>query len=177
MAPFKKFKETIFYWRQIFEKEHNDTVHGLVKMIMNKFYLGNMLKDLIEEPSSKTEYWMSTEYDEIVLRFWKLQKVEYVVEIKLGWRFRMKNRYKNTMRVRLGSSVLSNCKRSMKNFVYEIDGFKTIIVYYTDTCCLFFEKIIGMSHMKLILSEMVCVKVGTIFKLVVFLIYCFSHLK
>ena len=44
------------------------------------------------------------------------------------------------MPVPLGSFVLNNSKGFMKNFIREIDGFRTNNVYYTDTESLYIEK-------------------------------------
>ena len=47
---------------------------------------------------------------------------------------------KNTMPAHIGSFILRNTKRLMKIFISEIDGFKTINVYYSDTDSLYIEK-------------------------------------
>ena len=48
---------------------------------------------------------------------------------------------KNTMPADLGSFILSKCKEKLKDFIDEVDGFKTTKVFYTDTVCLNTEKI------------------------------------
>ena len=45
------------------------------------------------------------------------------------------------MPLHLGAFVLSNSKRIMNNFIYDINGFYTNDLYYTDTATLYIGKI------------------------------------
>ena len=52
--------------------------------------------------------------------------------------------FKNTLPAHLGAFILSNSKRSLNNFIREMNGFYNNVIYYTDCDSLFIEKKIGM---------------------------------
>ena len=112
----------------------------LVKLLMNSLYGENIRKDINEKYSCKSEHWMSTQYDENVLDYWKLLNGEYIVKLKEDDGLDSEIDIKNTMPSHLGSFILSNSKRIMNNFIRVIDGFKTNNIYYTDTDSLYIER-------------------------------------
>ena len=119
----------------------------LVKLLMNSLYGENIRKDINEKYCCKSEHWMTTQYDENVLDYWKLPNGEYIVKLKEDDGLDSEIDIKNTMPSHLGSFILSNSKRIMNNFIRVIDGFKTNNIYYTDTDSLYIEKkILGCSR-------------------------------
>ena len=103
----------------------------LVKLLMNGLY-ESIRKDITEEYKCKSEYCMGTEYDEIVLDYWRLPNRDYIVLLKQDVRLESETDLKNTMPACLATFILSNSKRNNNNFLLEIDGFKKNNVYYSD---------------------------------------------
>ena len=73
--------EKVFASRQTYEVEGNDLLQGLVKLIMNSLYEVQIRIDINE--SYKCKSWMKTEYDEIVLDYWKLPNGSNIVKMKI----------------------------------------------------------------------------------------------
>ena len=138
--PFRKVIEKLFALRQQYKDEHNDLMHGLDKLIMNRLYGLQIRKDLDQSYKCKTQYWMETEYDENVLDFWKLPNGNYIVKLKKDDGLEEDNDVKNTLPSHLGDFILSNSKRIMNNFIREINGFYNNSIYYGDTDSLYIEK-------------------------------------
>ena len=57
-------------------------MQGLVILIMNTLYGVQIRRDLDEFYNCKSQHWMETEYDEIVLDYWKLPNGNYIVKLK-----------------------------------------------------------------------------------------------
>ena len=108
-------------------------MQGLVKLIMNSLYGVQIRKDVNESYYCKSETWMKTEFDEIVLEYWRLPKGNYIVKMKKDDRLDDHCDIKNTLPAVLGAFILSNSKRIMDNFIREINGFYKNNIYYT--CC------------------------------------------
>ena len=49
---------------------------------MNSLYGENIRKDITEKYSCKSEHWMTTQYDENVLDYWKLANSQLYSKIK-----------------------------------------------------------------------------------------------
>ena len=77
ISPFRKVIETLFASRQKHKDEGNDLMQDLVKLIMNILYGVQVPKDIDQFYKFKSEHWMQTEYDEIVLDYWKSQNGNY----------------------------------------------------------------------------------------------------
>ena len=75
-----------------------------------------MRKDIAENYSWKSEYWMSTEYDDWVLQYCRLPNKWYMVKMKQDEAGKSESDLKNTMPTHLGSFIVSDTKRVMNNF-------------------------------------------------------------
>ena len=77
--------------------------------------------------------------DGSVFDYWQLTiRNHFVKKKRVGGKYDDYD-VKNTLPSHLGSFILSNSKRTMNNFVREINGFHNINVYYTDTDSLYIE--------------------------------------
>ena len=56
-----------FNSRLKYKVEHDGVMQFLVKLLMNSLYGAQIRKDIEAEFCCKSEYWMSTEYDERVI--------------------------------------------------------------------------------------------------------------
>ena len=115
-------------------------MQGLVKLLMNILYVIQIRRDIDQSYKCKSQHWMETEYDDNVLDFWRLPNANYIVKLKKYDGLDGDNDVKNTLPSLLGAFILSNSKRSMNNFVREINGFYNISIYYRDTDTLYIEK-------------------------------------
>ena len=138
--PIRKIIEKLFASRQKYKDEKNDLMQGLVKLIMNSLYGVQIRKDINELYSCKSETWMKTEFDEIVLDYWKLPNGNYIVKMKKDDGLDDDCDIKNTLPAVLGAFILANSRRIMNKFVREINGFYESNIYYTDTDSLYIEK-------------------------------------
>ena len=109
---------------------------------MKSLYGEQIRKDIEESYHCKSELRMTSEYDERVLDYQKINYGNYIVKMKDDIGLQDEVKKVNTMRLHLG--VLSNSKRIMNNFLHAIDGFYSNDVYYTDTDSLYIEKNIGI---------------------------------
>ena len=82
---------------------------------------------------------MMSEYDEHVKDYWKVSGIKYIVKMIDDAGLEDEVEKLNTMPLHLGAFVLSNSKRSLKNFIHAILVFYTKDVYYTDTNSLYIE--------------------------------------
>ena len=122
------------------QKQHNDIMQRLVKLHFKAFFNENIRKAFIEEQCSKSEFWMSTEYDETILEYWKLANGKYMFKLQQNEGLDCGTDLKNTKPTHLDSFISSNKKRYMKDFVGEILDFGTNNVNYTDTDSLHIEE-------------------------------------
>ena len=81
-SPFKKIIEKVFALGKKCTDKGNDLKQRLVKLIMNSIYGVQIRKDINEIYKSKSESWMSTEYDDNVLHCRKLPNGKYIVKFK-----------------------------------------------------------------------------------------------
>ena len=140
ISPFRKVIEKFFALRQKYKDEHNDLLQGLVKLIMNSLYGVQIRKDIDQSCKCKSQHWMETEYDEIVLDYWKLPNGNYIVKLKKDDGLEGDNDVKNTLPCHLGAFILSNSKRIMNIFIREINGFYINSIYCGDTDSLSIEQ-------------------------------------
>ena len=148
VSPFRKVIEKLIALRQKYKDEKNDSMQGLVKLIMNSLYGVQIRRDINESYYCKSENWMKTEFDENVLDYWKLPNENYIVKMKKDDGLDHDCDIKNTLPAVLGAFNLSNSKRIMNNFIREINGFYNNSIYYGDTDSLYIEKNIGMYWIK-----------------------------
>ena len=80
-----------------------------------------------------------TEYDERVEDYWKISGISYIVKMIDDAGLEDEVKKINTMPLHLGAFVLSNSKRTMKNFIHANNEFYTNDVFYTDTDSLYIE--------------------------------------
>ena len=141
ISPFRKVIEKLFALRQKYKDEHNNLMQELVKLIMNSLYGAQFRRDNLELYCCKSEHWMQTEYDENVLDYWRLPDGNYIVKMKKDDGLDDNDcDIKNTLPAQLGSFILGNSKRIMKNFIRDMNGFYNNNIYYTDTDSLYIEK-------------------------------------
>ena len=107
---------------------------------MDSLYGVQIRKDNNESYCCKSEHWIQTEYDEIVLDYWSLPNGNYIVELKNDDGLEGNNDVKTTLASQLGAFILSNTKRIMNKFIKELNGFYKNNIYYTDTDSLYIEK-------------------------------------
>ena len=136
----EKFWKTIFASRQKYEEDHNDMMHGLVKLILKRFYGAQTRKDVNKSFCCKSEHWMETKYDENVLDYWKLPNGNYFVKIKMTTDSMIIIVILNSLPAHLGSFTLSNSKRFMIISIREINGFYNKNINYSDCDSLYVEK-------------------------------------
>ena len=78
--PFGKFIEELFALRQKYKDECNDLMQNLVELNLNSLYGDQFRKDFNESYKCKSEHWMKTEYDDIVLEYWNLPNGNCIVK-------------------------------------------------------------------------------------------------
>ena len=140
ISPFRKVIEKLSAIRKKYGDQKNDLMQGLVKLIMNSLYGVQIRKDIKQSYYCKSETWMKTEFDEIVLDYWKLSKGIYIVKMKKDDGLDDDCDIKNTPPAVLGAFILSNSKRIKNNFIREINEFYNSSIYYGDTESLYIEK-------------------------------------
>ena len=72
----------MFAFRQKYQDEHNDLMQRLVKLIMNSLRGVQIRKDIDQSYKCKSQHWMETENDDIVLDYWRLPNGNFMVELK-----------------------------------------------------------------------------------------------
>ena len=112
----------------------------LVKLIMNSLKRVQIRKDITESNKCKSQHWIETEYDDCVLDSWKFPSRNYIVKMKNDDGLDGDNDIKNALPFHLGALIFSNSKRTMNNFIGEINKFHNHAIMYTDTDSLYIEK-------------------------------------
>ena len=74
--------ENLFASRLKYKDERNELVQGLVKLISNSLYGIQIRKEIYQSFICKSEHWMQTEYDDIVLDYWRLPNGNYILKIR-----------------------------------------------------------------------------------------------
>ena len=115
-------------------------MQGIIKLIMNSYYGVQIRTDIIELYKCKSEYWMKTEYDNIVLDYWRLPNGKIIVKSKNDDGLDGDNDVKDTLPSHLGAFILSNIKRVLNDFIRKIIDFYNNSVFYGDTDILHIEK-------------------------------------
>ena len=139
ISPFKKVIDKLFELRQNYKEENNEVMQLLIKLIMSSLYGEFLRKDILESYQCKSEMWMTTEYDERILDYQKINHGNYIVKMKVDEGLQDEVKKANTLPLQLAVFILSNSKRIMNNFLHAIDGVYTNDVYYTDTDSLYIE--------------------------------------
>ena len=68
-SKLRKVFEKLFIVRQKNKNEVNDIMLKLVKVLLNSLYVEDIRKDITKESKCKSEYWISTEYDERIFHY------------------------------------------------------------------------------------------------------------
>ena len=123
ISPFREVIEKLFALRQKYTDEKNYLMKGLVKLIMNSLYGVQICRDITESYYCKSETWMKTEFDEVVLDYWKLPNGNYIVKMKKDDGLDDECNIKNALPAVLGSFILDNSRRIVNKFIREINGF------------------------------------------------------
>ena len=74
--------ENLFASRLKYKDERNELVQGLVKLISNSLYGIQIRKEIYQSFICKSEHWMQTEYNDIVLDYWRLPNGNYILKIR-----------------------------------------------------------------------------------------------
>ena len=119
ISLYRKAIEKLFSSRQKFKDEKNDLMQGLVALIINSLYGIQIRKDINESYYCKSETWMKTEFDENVLDDWKLPNENCIVNMRKDDGLDDDCDIRNTLPTLLEAFILSNSKRTMKNFIGE----------------------------------------------------------
>ena len=82
VSPFKKVIDKLFELRQKYKEKNNEVMQLLVKLIMKSLKGEFLRKDILESYQCKSEMWMMTEYDEIVLEYQKINRGNCIVKMK-----------------------------------------------------------------------------------------------
>ena len=82
ISSFRKVIEKLFALRQKYKDKKNDLMQGLVKLVMISLYGVEIRRDINESYYCKSESWMKTEFDEIVLDNWEVPNGNYIVKMK-----------------------------------------------------------------------------------------------
>ena len=133
ISPFRKVVDKLIALRQKYTDENNDLMQLLVKFLMNSLYGEQIRNDIEESFACKSEYWMTTEYDERVGEYWRISHGIYIVKMIDDKGLEVEVKKLNTMPPHLRTFVLSNNKRRMNNFIHAINGIYTNDIYYGDT--------------------------------------------
>ena len=139
-------------------------MQGLVKLTMNNFYGVQKRKDTNDSYYCKAEQWMTTEYDEKNLDYWKLPNGIYIVKMKKDDELDDDYDGKNTLPAHLGAFLLGNSQKIMNIFIREIKRFYNRSKYYGDTDSSYLEKKIGICWIKQIYLEKNYAKVKMVAK-------------
>ena len=105
----------------------------LVKVLLNSFCIQQIIEDIEERFTCKSDYWMLTEYGERVRGYWKISHGIYFVKMVDDKGLEDEVRQFNTMALHLGSFVLSNSRSIMKNFTHSVFRIYTSDLSHTDT--------------------------------------------
>ena len=106
---------------------------------MSRLYGIQLPKGINESFYCKPEIWLTTEFDGNFLDYWKLFNESYLVKMK-NHNGLDDNCDEKILPAHLGAFVLSNIKRSLNNFLKEINEMYNINVYNTDTHSLYTER-------------------------------------
>ena len=82
ISPFRRVIEKLFALRQKCKDKKNDLMQGLIKLIMNSLHGVQIRRDINESYYCISETWMKTEFDEIVLDYWRLRNENYIVKME-----------------------------------------------------------------------------------------------
>ena len=118
-------------------------MQGLVKLKLNGLYGVQIRRAIDQSYKCKSQHWMETEYDNIVLDYWRLPNSNYIVKFKKDYVVDGDNDVKNTLLILLGAFKLSSSKPILNNFIRKINGFYNITFYCGDTDRLYIEKKLG----------------------------------
>ena len=135
----KKIFGNLFELKKYYKDQSDEVMELLVELLMNSLYGEQIRKDIEEEYTCKSEYWMLTEYDGRVKENWSIGSGDYIVKLAEDESKKDDKNEAIVMPVHLGAFLMSNTERNMINFVEAIGGFKTNDVYYGDTDSLSIE--------------------------------------
>ena len=82
ISPFGKVIEKVFAARQKYKDQGNDLMQGSVKSKKNSLYGVQIRRDIDELYKCESQILMETEYDEIVLDYWKLPNGIDILKLK-----------------------------------------------------------------------------------------------
>ena len=104
---------------------------------MKSLYGKKTPKDVIEEYSCRSEYWISTKYDVRVLDYWRLPNRNFILKLGQDEDLDCETDLRISYSAYLSGFIFSNTKRISNNLIRELGGFKKFNVFYTDTNSLY----------------------------------------
>ena len=107
ISPFRKVIGRLFALRQKYKNEKNDSMQGLVRLIMKTLYGYQIRRDINEAYHCKSEIWMKAEFGENVLEYWKVLNGNNIVKMKEDVGLDDDCVIKNSLPAVLGSFILS----------------------------------------------------------------------
>ena len=81
ISPFREVIEKFFALTQKYKNERNYLMQNLVILIMNSLYAAQNQKKFTDIDICKSELYMQTAYDDIVLEYWKLPNGIFLVKL------------------------------------------------------------------------------------------------
>ena len=106
----ENFLEKLFALRKKYRDERNELVQVFFKLLMNSLHGVQIRKNINKFYKCKSQYWMETVDDDIVLDKWRLTNGNYIVKPKKDDILDGDNDLRNTIRSHLGVLILSNSK-------------------------------------------------------------------
>ena len=123
--------------------EGNDSMERHVKPPLSSLYEEHIRKDITAECKCKWDYWMSTEYVERVLGYWRLPNRANIVKIEDDDVLECETDLKNTKPAHMGCFISSRSKRIMIYFTRENIEFRTNNILTPILMIIFWKKALG----------------------------------
>ena len=139
ISPFGKSIVKLLALKQIYKDENIEVTKLLVKFLLNSFYGEQIRKAIEKKIACKSEYSMSSEYDERVEDYWKISHGNFIVEMVDDAGLEDEVKKLNTLPLHLVAFVLSNSKIIMNIFIDATNGFHTNDILYRVTDSVYTE--------------------------------------
>ena len=127
--------DEVFALRQKYKDVKVGVMQFLIKTLMNSLYGEQIRKEIEDNFVFKSDYWMLTEYDEQVKKFWKISHGNYIIKMVDDKGLGDEVKKLNTIPLHVGAFVSWNSQRLLNKF----NGFYTNVLYYTNTESLYSE--------------------------------------
>src|SRR5438093_9557145 len=137
-SPFRSFILKLFDLRLKYKAAKNEVGDNLIKLLMNSLYGKTVQRDIKHQFNIWSEATLKENFDETIMDFQQIKSGMYVVQKKEDSgldcvKARKRGNKTRDVPTHLGAFILAHSRRIMNNFIIEIDGFKNLVVYYSDT--------------------------------------------